>query len=81
MIWANVTKFEQNFIAPPKFFGLVRLCLEASKILFGFLVGFFGLIFWKKLRNDRQILSEDLFFCRSHHDFVTKIDKSLTDFK
>ena len=28
MIWANVTKFGQNFIAPPKFFGLVRLCLK-----------------------------------------------------
>ena len=27
MIWANVTKFGQNFIAPPKFFGLVRLWL------------------------------------------------------
>ena len=27
MIWANVTKFGQNFIAPPKFFGLVRLCM------------------------------------------------------
>ena len=25
MIWANVTKFGQNFIAPPNFFGMVRL--------------------------------------------------------
>ena len=25
MIWANVTKFGQNFIATPKFFGLVRV--------------------------------------------------------
>ena len=26
MIWTNVTRFGQNFIAPTKFFGLVRLC-------------------------------------------------------
>ena len=31
MIWANVTKFGQNFIAPRKFFGLVRLCSLAPK--------------------------------------------------
>ena len=28
MIWANVAKFGQNFIAPPKFFGLVELCRQ-----------------------------------------------------
>ena len=28
MIWASVTKFGQNFIAPPKFFGLVRLWVK-----------------------------------------------------
>ena len=32
MIWANVTKFGQNFIAPPKFFGLVRLCIHYNSI-------------------------------------------------
>ena len=32
MIWENVTKFGQNFIAPPKFFGLVRLCAQSSRI-------------------------------------------------
>ena len=26
MIWAIVKKFGQKFIAPPNFFGLVRLC-------------------------------------------------------
>ena len=31
-IWANVTKFGQNFIAPPKFFGLVRVCMEDNTI-------------------------------------------------
>ena len=30
MIWANVTKFGQNFIAPPKFFGLVRVWSSSS---------------------------------------------------
>ena len=31
MIWANVTKFGQNFIAPPKFFGLVRVWVYLYK--------------------------------------------------
>ena len=37
MIWANATKFGQNFIAPPKFFGLVRLWpyLQASETSVG----------------------------------------------
>ena len=37
-------------------------------------------ILGQKLRNQRQILREDLFF-RDHHDFGTKIKKSKTDFK
>ena len=38
MIWANVTKFGQNFIAPPKFFGLVRLwsVVDINSILLQF---------------------------------------------
>ena len=29
MIWANVTKFGQKLHCPPKFFGLVRLCMTS----------------------------------------------------
>ena len=39
-----------------------------------------AMILGKKLRDHNQILSEDLFFT-DHHDFKTKIEKSLTDFK
>ena len=31
MIWANVIKFRQNFIASPNFFGLVRLWIIIFK--------------------------------------------------
>ena len=33
MIWENVTKFGQNFIAP-KIFWLLRLCMSVYKLVF-----------------------------------------------
>ena len=37
------------------------------------------MIFERKYGNTRSIQSEDLFF-RDHHDFGTKIEKSLRNF-
>ena len=63
MIWAKSQNLGKTSLPPQNFLGWYSYALRHEKFCLAFwLAFFFGLIFWKKLRDDRQILSKDLFF-------------------
>ena len=74
MIWANVTKFGYNFIAPPNFFGLLRLCVRETGSQENLTYEVIHGTFMTKHKGNKKGLSQPNFHCTILSDkFMTNI--------